>query len=186
MQVYDAIQSRRTIRKFMQKEIPYDTLVKLVDCARLAPYGANLQPLKFAIINEEPTLSGVFSHTKWAGYLPDGTPKEHERPTAFIAILGDTNIKTNFDTDVGIAGTTITLAALDAGLASCWIASVNREAVASILKLPEHLSLLHVIALGYPAEESRAVTMENDVKYFYTDDGVLNVPKRSLDEVLIK
>ncbi len=34
MNVYDAIMKRRTIRKFEQKAVSEDNLVKLVDCAR--------------------------------------------------------------------------------------------------------------------------------------------------------
>ena len=45
MNVYDAIMKRRTIRKFEQKAVSEDNLVKLVDCARVAAYGANVQPL---------------------------------------------------------------------------------------------------------------------------------------------
>ena len=50
MNVYDAIMKRRTIRKFEQKAVSEDNLVKLVDCARVAAYGANVQPLKFMIV----------------------------------------------------------------------------------------------------------------------------------------
>ena len=51
MNVYDAIMKRRTIRKFEQKAVSEDNLVKIVDCARVAAYGANVQPLKFMIVN---------------------------------------------------------------------------------------------------------------------------------------
>ena len=54
MNVYDAIMKRRTIRKFEQKAVSEDNLVKLVDCARVAAYGANVQPLKFMIVNNIP------------------------------------------------------------------------------------------------------------------------------------
>ena len=53
MNVYDAIMKRRTIRKFEQKTVSEDNLVKLVDCARVAAYGANVQPLKFMIVTSK-------------------------------------------------------------------------------------------------------------------------------------
>ena len=80
MNVYDAIMKRRTIRKFEQKAVSEDNLVKLVDCARVAAYGANVQPLKFMIVNNSKTLQKIYPMTKWAGYLADGAPKENERP----------------------------------------------------------------------------------------------------------
>lgn len=71
MNVYDAIMKRRTIRKFEQKAVSEDNLVKLVDCARVAAYGANVQPLKFMIVNNSKTLQKIYPMTKWAGYLAD-------------------------------------------------------------------------------------------------------------------
>lgn len=41
--------------------------------------------------------------TKWAGYLADGAPKENERPAAYIAVLGDSSIKSNKMYDVEAA-----------------------------------------------------------------------------------
>ena len=57
MNVYDAIMKRRTIRKFEQKAVSEDNLVKIVDCARVAAYGANVQPLKFMIVNNSENTS---------------------------------------------------------------------------------------------------------------------------------
>ena len=65
MNVYDAIMKRRTIRKFEQKAVSEDNLVKLVDCARVAAYGANVQPLKFMIVNNSKTLQKIYPMTKW-------------------------------------------------------------------------------------------------------------------------
>jgi len=187
MQVYEAIISRRSIRRFTAQPVTHEQLLRLADCARMAAYGANLQPLKFALIETPALCNRVFDHTKWAGYLENKAPGPSERPTAYLAILGDTTIKNNFELDAGAAGMTILLAAEEMGLACCWLGAINRQRLTEILELPENLDLLYLIALGYPAETSRPVAMKNgDVKYFYTEDDVLNVPKRSLDEVLIK
>jgi len=185
MQVYDAIMKRRSIRQFADRPVPHDQLVRLVDCARMAAYGANLQPLKFALIESPALCEQVFPLTKWAGYLQDAGPKEGQRPTAYLAILGDTAIKQNFDVDAGSAGMTVLLAAEEMGLGACWLGAIDRPKLATLLGFDESLTITHLIALGYPAEESRAVAMTDSVKYFYTEDGVLNVPKRSLEEVLV-
>ena len=51
--VYYAIISRRSIRRFNQKQIPIELLKKFVNAARLAPSAANLQPLEYFIINQK-------------------------------------------------------------------------------------------------------------------------------------
>ncbi len=188
MNVYEAIQNRRSIRKFQQEPISIDLLTKLVDCARMAPYPMNLQPLKFAVMSEKETIDTIFPCTRWAGFLEDGSPKEGERPTAYILILGDGDIRANTDFQVenGIAGATITLAATEEGVATCWLGAINRDKIREILEIPENLTVLDLIALGYPAQESQAVPMENDNFKYYMKEEVLQVPKRSLKEVLWK
>ena len=189
MNVYEAIMKRRTIRKFKQEKIAKETLIKLVDCARMAAYGANVQPLKFAVIDNAEMLDAIFPSIKWAGYLPDGAPKENERPVSYIAVLGDCEIKSNgaFETEAGAAVTTMMLAAEEEGLATCWLGAIDREALKKLFKLPEKFSLVYLLALGYPAQESRAVPMKDgNVKYFEDENGAINVPKRGLDEVLVE
>lgn len=188
MNVYDAIMERRTIRKFTQREIPREDLIKLVDCARVAAYGANAQPLKFAVVTDKKMLDDIFPSTKWAAYLTDGAPKENERPTAYIAVLGDKSIKQNgaFEVEAGAAVTTMMLEAVEMGLASCWLGAIQRDNIKRVLELDENLDVAYLLALGYPNQKSRMVKMDDDIKYFETEDGCLNVPKRSLDEVLIE
>lgn len=78
------------------------------------------------------------------------------------------------------------MVAYEAGLRSCILGSVDRPKLKETLKIPEHLQVLLVIALGYPAEKSKAVDIRgNDTKYWFDEQGILNVPKRSLDEILV-
>lgn len=185
MTVYETIMNRRSIRKFAPKAVGYEDLTDLVRAASFAAYPANLQPLKFAIVTED--LDAVFACTKWAGYLKDGAPKAGERPTAYLAILGDKTIKQEFGTEVGAAGMTILLAAEEKGLASCWLGALNRERLSELLALPPHLELLDMIALGYGAQKSVAEVMQDgNLRYYEDADGVIHVPKRSMDEVLWK
>ncbi len=188
MNVREAIEKRRTIRKFTDRIIDTADLHELIDCARLAAYGANLQPLKFRCISNADEVKAVFPHIKWAGYLEDGAPKGGEQPNAYIAILGDTDIKKNgaFETDAGAAVTTMMLRAEELNLATCWLGAINREEISKIIDIPEHLKLLYLLAVGEGAQESTICNMENgDVKYFVGENGVLNVPKRSLEEIII-
>ena len=189
MNVREAIEKRRTIRKFTQRKIDKTELHELIDCARLAAYGANLQPLKFRTVTNESELSAIFPYIKWAGYLPDGAPKENEKPSAYIAILGDVDIKKNeaFETDAGAAVTTMMLRATELELATCWLGAINREEISKALNIPENLKLLYLLAVGEAAQESTICGMKDgDVKYFISENDVLNVPKRSLEEIVIE
>lgn len=188
MNVKEAIFKRRSIRKFTQERVSRGVLEELIGCARMAAYGANMQPLKFKMITDEAELADIFPLIKWAAYLEDGAPKEGERPTAYIAVLGDLDIKSSgaFETDAGAAVTNMMLEAVEKGYATCWLGAIDREAITKRLNLSENLKLLYLLAVGKPMQESKIVDMENDsVKYYLDDNGVMNVPKRALDDIII-
>lgn len=189
MNVYDAIMKRRSIRKFEQKDIDRNDLIKLIDCARVAAYGANAQPLKFAVIDDKEKCADIFPFIKWAAYLSDGAPKENERPTAYIAVLGDTSIKSSntFEVEAGAAVTTMMLEAVEMGLGSCWLGAIQRDEIKKTLGFAENLSVVYLLALGYPSQESKICDMQDgDVKYFLDENNTINVPKRSLEEIIVE
>jgi len=188
MNIDDILKERRTIRKFRQDRISEELLKKYIDLARLAPSAANLQPIKYAIVHTKEMTDKLFDLTKWAGYLaPQYNPKDDERPTAYIVILTDDNIrKSGCDMDVGAAAQSIILSAYNDGIGTCWIASVDREKTAELLNLSDNLKVSCVIALGYPMESPREVEVEKaDIKYYLDNNGTLCVPKRCSQEVTV-
>ncbi len=183
--VYELVQKRRTIRRFEQKPVPRDLLQRCVDAARIGPSGANLQPLEYIVVSEPEQCRQVFPHTAWAGYLPDWSPGADERPTAYIFIITNTQRRANALMDVGIAAENITLIALEEGVGSCIIGSLDRDALRGVLAVPPHCEISLMVALGYPAEEPQMVEMTDDlIKYYRAVDGTLKVPKRALADVL--
>lgn len=186
MSVYDLIKKRRSIRRFEQRPIAEELLRGFVDAARLAPTGANLQPLKFKIVNDAELCRQIFAQTKWAGYLPDWNPTEKEAPTAYIAVCVDMEIKKAEDfCDIGAAAQNIFLTAQEQGIAACWLGAINKPEISRILHIEAPIKLHTVIALGYPAEQSETAEYTGSVKYYYDENGVLHVPKRSLEDVLL-
>jgi nitroreductase len=183
--IYEKIKKRRTIRKFVQKDVPEEILVRCVDAARLSPSGANRQPLKYIIVNDQELLKEVFNTLSWAGYLPDYEPSEEEMPRAYVVILLDKNIRENPSHDAGIAAMSVSMVAYDKGLGSCIMGAVNREKLREILNVPNGLDIVLVVALGYPAENPMVDKMKyGDIKYWLDDYGVLHVPKRYLKDII--
>lgn len=189
MNTYEIIVNRRTIRKFSQKPISDDLLIKYINAARLAPSAANRQPLKYKPVNDKTTVNKILKFVKWANYIsPAGNPAEGEEPTAFIAVVADTDIrKDGYETDMGAAVQNMIITAESDGIGSCWMGAIDYKEITKILNLPENLKLLCVVALGYKAEYPRECpVVNNDIKYYKDEYGILNVPKRSLSEVIVK
>ena len=185
MQTFDAMQLRRSIRKFRPEQIPADCLDKIVEVSRLYPTGGNLQPVRFAIITKPELTDALFADLKWAMYLPDFTIASDERPTAYIVLLRDTTVRKKCDYDIGAASTMVMLAAADQGLGTCPIGNFTRAKLSALLNLPDTLFPELVIALGYPAHESSVVPMGDSIRYTQDDSGNFHVPKWSTEEVLI-
>ena len=180
---YEKIRSRRTIRKYLQKAVPKEVLLKCVDAARLSPSGVNFQPLRYVIVNDQKLLKKVFATLGWAVYLPDYYPSEEEMPQAYIVLLLDKNGRTPVH-DASIASMSISMVAYDEGLGSCIMASIDREKLSEVLNVPEGLTIELVVALGYPAENPVIDTVKaGDIKYWLDETGVLHVPKRALKDI---
>ncbi len=187
MEIYEAIKSRRSIRKFEQKQVPVEIIEKLIDCARMSASAANLQPIKYAIINKKADVDAIFPLTKWAGYLENGAPSENEAPTAYIAIIGDDSInKAILENEAGLVMSTIMIAAAGEGLGSCCLGAILRDKINELLHLEGDLHTLYLIALGYPMQKSQAVEMKDNQFKYYLEGDELRVPKRTLDEIIIK
>ncbi len=186
----DLIQKNRSYRRFYQ-ETPIDRrqLLEWVDLARFSGSGANLQSLKYILSFDGKKNAKIFPLLKWAGYLKDWDgPVEGERPSAYIVMLSDKEIRLNFSScDQGIACQSILLGATEAGFGGCIINSVDTEAQRSVLHIPDRFEIVTVIALGKPKE---TVVIEDlgksgDIKYYRDADGVHHVPKRKLEDLIV-
>ena len=183
------ILKNRSYRRFHQEvSIELETLRGLVDLARLSASGGNHQPLKYLLSCDPERNASIFSQLGWAAYLKDWPgPPEGERPSAYIILLGDRNIRESFGPDHGIAAQSILLGATERGLGGCIIATVRKGGLRQALNIPERYEILLVLALGKPKEivVIEAVGPDEDIKYWRDDQGTHHVPKRSLDEIIL-
>lgn len=189
MSLKELVLKTRSYRRFRQDApVSLDTLRELVDLARQTASGANIQPLKYVLVADPATNARIFPLLRWAAYLTDWRgPAEGERPAAYIIVLGDTELRKEAETDLGIAAQTIMLGATERGLGGCMIASVEREPLRSVLNLPERFKILLVLALGQPVEKVvlEPVGPDGNIRYYRDADGVHHVPKRSLEELIV-
>jgi nitroreductase len=186
----DLIRKNRSYRRFHQ-DVPVDieTLRALVNLARLSASGSNLQPLKYILSCQPETNARIFPHTRWAGYLKDWSgPAEGERPAAYIVILGDTEIRQSFGCDHGIAAQSIMLGATERGLGGCMIGSIDHNGLRQMLDIPKQYEILLILALGKPKETVvlEEVAPDGDIRYYRDAQGVHHVPKRSLNELILR
>ena len=167
MDMLEFLRTRRTYRRFEQRPVAPEILTEAVDAARIASCGANRQTVRYIVVQSADAVAAVQPLVHWAAYLPpeQGQPKPDELPTAFIAVLQDDNLPGASDVDVGLA-----------------LGSLTR-----LLALPDGVRLCYMVALGYPTHASKLVEMQDgSVKYYLDENRGYCVPKRRMDEVLLK
>ena len=176
MSVMEKLLTRRTYRRFAQKAVPQDVVEDIIEAVRLSSCGANRQD-----------VAEVQPLVKWAAYLPpeQGTPKADELPTLYVAVVQDTAIPGDLNTDTGIALANMTLAAWDKGVGSCIMGAINKPALTALLHIKEPEKLAFMVAFGYPTHEAHIVplTGETGVKYYLDGQKDYCVPKHSKEEI---
>lgn len=185
------VRGSRTYRRFAGTPVSHETLLELVDTARYAPSGNNLQVLRFGLVDDSPTVAAIAAHHGWAGLLRDFPgPAENELPGAYVAICAPKAQANNPIRliDCGIAAQTICLAAHERGLGACMVKSFDKVAVAQF-GLPEGYVPLLIIALGEPAADEMVVLesadTEHGVSYWRTEGNVQHVPKLAAEDLVL-
>jgi nitroreductase len=145
MDVFEAIQKRKSTRAYEKTRVPEETLRKILEAARLAPSAMNRQPWHFIVVTgsekREELSKGVF-----AKFLA-------ETPVVIVA-CGDTKASPDWCLiDVAIAMENMVLAATAEGLGTCWVGSFDENQVKALLKIPENLKVIALLAVGYPREK---------------------------------
>lgn len=188
MELMELLASRRTYRRFEQRDIPQQALDEILCAARLASSAANRQPLSYIVVRGKEKVEEVFGLTKWAGYLPpqDGQPAEGEKPVLFIAVVENLDISRDCDTDAGLAIGNMTLAAWNHGVGSCIIGACNKPKLSELFGLTPNQKLHTVVAFGYPKHVSRIedVKEDGDIRYYLDENRDYVVPKRKIEDIV--
>ncbi len=161
-EIIDTILRRRSIRRYTEQPVEPEKLTLLLQAAMAAPNAANSQPWEFVVVTEPAILEQLRSQLRAGGY---------QAPAA-IAVCGNLSLANNsaarffWEQDCAAATENLLLAATGLGLGAVWIGvhpltSVVRV-VAKILNLPEQVTPLCVVYVGYPAEEKRPRTQYDE------------------------
>jgi len=153
MDLYEAIQTRRSIRSYKEKPVPDDILLRVVGAARLAPSANNIQPWKFILVRDAGKRKKVAELCWNQSFIA-------EAPVVVVACGLPTPSKiggyaSSVLVDVAIAMDHLTLAARAEGLGTCWIGAFDNEALKSFLGVPKDVEIVAVTPLGYPSQETR-------------------------------
>ncbi|HHY47608.1 MAG TPA: nitroreductase family protein [Firmicutes bacterium] len=160
MELFEAIRSRRSVRDFDSKPVPDEILTQLIEAARWAPTGGNLQPWEFVIVKSQTQKERLVQAT-YAGYMAKtGKPQSWilKAPVVVVACanLGESEARYgDHGKDIAILDLAacienFLLAAVAVGLGSCWVSGYDEARVREILRLPNSVKPIGILPVGYP------------------------------------
>lgn len=184
------IKNTRSHRRFTEKTIKNEEILKILEGARFAASTKNAQFLRYSYTIDDEKCQKLFSAIALGGLLKNEDKATlEERPRAFILISTKKDIKfpdSRVYYDIGLASQNIILIAGELGYGACIVMSYNKKAFEEILELPENYDSKAVIILGESKDIVKLIDSkdEEDTKYFI-ENGVHHVPKLKLDELII-
>jgi len=175
--VLKAIKERRSVRRFLEKEVEESKIELILKAATWAPSANNNQPWKFVVVRNGETkekILNAFLDRMKDYYEGHGLPLERIRPFWAGIWAAPVHIFAFCDTSVveieegweeiemlwsrqGVSAAcqNVLLAAHALGLGSVWTGAslALEEEIKSMLGVPNEVKLMTVIAVGYPAHE---------------------------------
>jgi nitroreductase len=167
MDVYEAIRTRKSVRAFLEKDVPEQVISRLLEAVRLAPSASNRQEWRFVVVRDPTTrvrLAEAANRQRFVG-----------QAAVVLACCAETNNhvmpcgQLSYPIDLAIAIDHITLCAAAEGLGTCWIGAFDEEKVRAILGIPSRIRVVALLPVGYPVDptpvEKRRLPLGAIVRY---------------------
>jgi len=168
MELDDAIKSRRSVRRWSDKDIPKEMLFQLVEAARYAPSSCNRQSVKLLIVAKK-------ENVKFLGGITYGGTGYAHKAAAIILVLADVRVyplpleRHTPYLDGAAAIQNILLAANQLGLGAVWLnwvaSEANEEKARKRFKIVKHFLPVSMVALGFPAVKPERPARKNIEEY---------------------
>jgi nitroreductase len=180
MDVFKAIQWRRSVRDFAEKKIETGKIEQILEAARLAPSSCNSQSWHFIVIDDPALITQIPQQValgdqmivKWLKKAPCVIAGCYTQAILHkISRMFDHN---NHLIDISIAMTHMCLAATALGIGSCFVGWFHTKKLKKLLGLPARYQIATLLVLGYPSSES-------------DEQGIAGIqarPRKKLDEII--
>ncbi len=155
MDVYEAIEARRSIRSFLDKGVDRATIKKLLEAAIKAPSAGNLQAWRFIVVESTELREELCAAAGGQGFLLSAPvviavcadleragERYRQRGRDVYAIQG-----------AAAAAENLMLAAVAEGLGTCWVGAFDERMAAEALGCERSWRVLALVPLGHPSRE---------------------------------
>ncbi|HEY6057119.1 MAG TPA: nitroreductase family protein [Candidatus Limnocylindrales bacterium] len=151
MDTFEAIRSKRMVRRFADRPLPDAELGRILDAGRHAGSSKNEQRWDFIVVRDRTRLRALAEVGAYAGHLAGAalavalvTP-DPRAPGASPSIMFD----------LGQAAENMMLAAWELGIGSCPATVYRQDLARKLLGHPADRACEYLLSFGYPADESK-------------------------------
>ena len=167
MDTFEAIKTRRSVRRFQDKPVEDEKLNALLESVRMSPSWANFQCWRFIVVKDRTSrekiseLTYVESFFAPLGYKANPAKKGlAEAPVIIVACADPSKSGVLWDqhyymTDIGIAAQTLMLSARALGLGTVFVGVFDEPKLRDLLGVPAYIRIVGLFPLGYPLEEKK-------------------------------
>ena len=157
MSLLETIRKRYSCREYQDKALEPEKLEQIFEAARLAPSAKNLQDWRFVAVTEPAMKAKVAEAANGQMFLA--------KAAVIIVACSDSDYVMRCGQaigpiDVAIALEHIALQAAELGLGTCWIGSFFPEKVKALLGVPDDITVVELMSVGYAADEARPAKRE--------------------------
>ena len=157
MTVLETIKKRYSCRSYKEKAIEQEKLEQILEAARLAPSAKNFQDWRFVVVTDGESKAKVAEAANGQMFLAKaGAIVVGCSESDYVMSCG----QAIGPIDVAIALEHMCLQATELGLGSCWIGAFNAEKVRRVLGIPDDISIIELMAIGYAAEKAGGTRRE--------------------------
>ncbi len=166
MNVFEAIKTRRSVRKYKPQPIPEDHLKQILTAAQLAPSAGNKQPWRFVVVKDPETkkkLGVIARNQTWisdAGVIVAALAMDKKSPEVYERWA---------ERDVMTAVEHMVLSAWELGYGTCWIGAFEEEKVKELLKVPKEMTVIILLPIGVPDQKPEPRGRKNLEELFHLD-----------------
>ena len=166
MDVFEAVQERRSIRSYQDTPVPREKLEKILEAARLAPSARNAEPWHFIAVTDKEKRK-ILSKGRYAKFCA-------EAPLVIVA-CGDKEASPDwYAVDVSLAVENMVLTAQSEGLGTCCVGSFDEAEVKQTVKAPDNYEVIVMLVVGYPKGK-----LDSTSKFLH-----LMRPRKSLSDIV--
>ncbi len=166
MDVFECIRTRRSIRKYLKKQVEWDKVGQILDAGRMAPSAGNLQNWQFLVVIDEIKKREIAEASARQYWMMNASVYiiVCEKPEIIEQHYGIRGTRLYSIQNCAVAMENMLLMAHALGLGTCWIGAFDEEKVKRICMIPDRARPHAIITVGYADEKPDMppkLTLEN-------------------------